>query len=165
MLAYVSHSVSARGKVDHDQVPVAGVQQGQQVVAAGKLVHAGDEDRVAGEGVAVDEVGDHFPGQQFGGYAELGGQFVLPLLDQAAGSDDEHPVQIAAEHELLGVQTGHDRLASTGIIGEKESERGAWQQLSIHRLDLVGKRVHGAGGHRDHRIVQAGHADAQGLGH
>ena len=74
------------GFVDHDQVPVTGVQQGQQVVTAGQLVHAGDQDRVAGEWVAVDEVGDHFPGQQFGGDAELGGQFVLPLLDQAAGA-------------------------------------------------------------------------------
>ena len=89
----------------------------------------------------------------------------MPLLDQAAGGDDEHPVEVAAEHEFFGVQTGHDRLAGAGVIGEQEPQRGSGQELAVHRLDLVWQRVHGAGGHRDHRIVQACHSDAQGLGH
>jgi hypothetical protein len=68
-------------------------------------------------------------------------QLVLPLFHQPAGCDDQHPLQIAAQHQLFGVQAGHDGLAGPWIIGEQEPQRGAGQQFLIDGFDLVRQRT------------------------
>ena len=73
--------------------------------------------------------------------AELEEQLVLPLLDQAAGGDDQAALDVVAQHQLLDVEPGHDRLAGAGVVGEEEAQRSARQQLAVDRPDLVGQRL------------------------
>lgn len=63
MSAYVSHSVSARGKVDDHQIPLGLRELSLQFLVAGQLVHTGDEQRVGLEDVEVDVGIDELVGQ------------------------------------------------------------------------------------------------------
>ena len=95
---------------------------------------------------------------------ELEEQLVLPLLDQAAGGDDQAALDVVAEDQLLDVEAGHDRLAGAGVVGEQEPQRRARQQLAVDRADLVRQRLDVAGRDREHRVEQAGQRDPLGLG-
>ena len=103
-------------------------------------------------------------GEDLEGEAELEEQLVLPLLDQAARRDDQAALHVLAEDQLLDVEPGHDRLAGTRVVGEQEPQRGARQQLAVDRPDLVRQRLHVAGGHREHRVVESGQLDSLRLG-
>ena len=96
--------------------------------------------------------------------AELLPQLVLPLLDQPAGGDDQAPLQVTAEHQLLDVQARHDRLARAGVIGEQKPQRGPLDQLTVDGLDLVRERLKLGGVHGQHRVETAGHPDPERLG-
>ena len=74
-------------------------------------------ERVAGAGGL-----DHVPGEDLEVEAELLPQLVLPLLDQAAGGDDQAALDVAADHQLLAEQPGHDRLARAGVVGQEEAQ-------------------------------------------
>ena len=112
--------------VDHHQVPVGPLQLVLEVVGARQLVHPRDQQVVPGEdGVLGGRrlgVGE-LPGQQLEVQPELLPQLILPLLDQAAGRDDQAALQVTAEHQLLDVQARHDRLARAGVVGEQEPQR------------------------------------------
>ena len=96
--------------------------------------------------------------------AELLAQLVLPLLDQTAGRDDQAALQVAAEHQLLDVEAGHDRLARAGVVGEQEAQRGSLDQLAVDGLDLVGERLKIARMHGEHRVEPARHPYPERLG-
>ena len=103
-------------------------------------------DLVAGEDVEVE--------------AELLGQLVLPLLDQAARRDDQAALEIAADQQLLDQQPGHDRLAGAGIVGEQEAQRLARQHLAVDGRDLVRQRLDLRGADGEVGIEQVGKPDA-----
>ena len=63
---------------------------------------------------------DHVAAEDLEAQAELLLQFVLPLVGEATGRDDEAALQVAAEQQLLDEQAGHDGLARAGIVGEQE---------------------------------------------
>ena len=112
--------------VDDHQVPVGLLELVLEVVGAGKLVHPRDEQVVPGEDMLPSGLGvGELAGEQLERQAELLPQFVLPLLDQPAGRDDQAALQVAAEHQLLDVEAGHDRLARAGVVGEQEAQRGS----------------------------------------
>jgi hypothetical protein len=46
-------------------------------------------------------------------------------------------VQVAAGQEFLNEKAGHDRLASTGIVRQKETQGLAGQHFSINPGNLV----------------------------
>ena len=71
---------------------------------------------------------------------ELLAQLVLPLVDEHARADDEHALGVAADHELLDEQAGHDGLAGAGVVGEQEVQRLAGEHLLVDRRDLVRQR-------------------------
>ena len=73
-------------------------------------------------------------------------------------------MHVAAEHQLLDVEPGHDRLAGTGVVGEQEPQRRARQQLAVDGLDLVRQRLDVAGRDREHRVEEAGERDPLRLG-
>ena len=150
--------------VDDHQVPVGVLELVLEVVGTGKLVHPRDEQVMPGEDIAVGLGVGELAGEQLERQAELLPQLVLPLLDQPAGRDDQAALQVAAEHELLDVEPGHDRLARAGIIGEQEPQRGPPDQLAVDGLDLVGQRLQIGGMHREHRVETARHPDPQRLG-
>ena len=150
--------------VDDDQVPLGLLELRLELLVAGQLVHPGDQQRVGLEDVEVDVGVDELVGQQVEPQPELEEQLVLPLLHQAAGRDDQALLHVVAQKQLFDVEAGHDRLAGTGVVGEQEAQRGAGQQLAVHRADLVRQRPHVAGRHGEHRVEQAGQGDALGLG-
>ena len=64
-------------------------------------------------------------------------EFVLPLFSQATGAHNQTPVEITTGDQFLHQQTGHDRLASPGIVGQQESQRLAGEHDVIDGGDLV----------------------------
>lgn len=99
----MSHRVTARGKVDDDQIPLRLLELSLEFLVTGELIHARDQQRVGFEDVEVDVGVDELVGQQVEPQPELEEQFVLPLLDQSTGSDDQALLDVVAEQQLLDV--------------------------------------------------------------
>ncbi len=104
-------------------------------------------------------------GQDVEAQLELEPQFVLPLVGQVAGHADQAALHVAADHQLLDEQAGHDRLAGAGVVGQQEAQRLAGQHLAVDAGDLVGQRLDQRGVDGQHRIEEVGQVDAVGLGH
>ena len=81
------------------------------------------------------------------------------MLREAAGTDDQTPLEITARNQLLDQQPRHDRLAGARIIREKESKRLTGQHGFVDRSDLVGQRLDDRGVHGEHRIEEMRKAD------
>ena len=94
---------------------------------------------------------------------ELVEQLLLPLVDQTPGGDDQTSREIAAKHQLLDVQAGHDGLVGTEVFCEQEPQRCAGQQLAVDGLELVRQRLELAGADGGHRVEPGGHPDPQRL--
>ena len=107
---------------------------------------------------------DLVAGQDVEREAELLGHFVLPLLDEAARSNDEATFQIAPDQQLLDQQPRHDRLASARVVGEQEAQRLAWKHLAIDGGDLVRQRIDLRRGDRDVGVEEIGQTNAVRLG-
>ena len=149
--------------VNDHQVPVGLVQLLAKLLRSRQLVHPGDQQRMLDEYVRVQRGFDHRAGEQFEPQAELLKQFLLPLLHQAPGGDHQAPGQVTAQHQLLDVEPGHDRLAGSRVVGEQEAQRRARQHLPVDGLDLVRQRPQVARCHGQHRIEQRGVPDPQRL--
>ncbi len=152
------------GLVDHDEIPVGVTEPFDDVVAPSDLVDPCDEEVALGEDVAgvgrIEQVaGEHVEAQP-----ELFGQLLFPLADETSGGDDEASLYIAADHELLDVETGHDRLAGARIVGQEEAQRLSRQHHAVDRFDLVRERVDLTRGERQVGVKEVGQVDAPGLG-
>ena len=55
--------------------------------------------------------------------AKLLEEFILPLVDQAAGSDNEDADGVGPHNQLADVKSGHNRFASAGVVGKYEPQR------------------------------------------
>ena len=95
--------------------------------------------------------------------AELLEELVPPLLDQAAGGDDQHAAGVGPHDELADVEAGHDRLAGPGVVGEDEPQRLAGQHRLVNGRDLVRQRVDVRGMDGHHRVEQEREVDPLGL--
>ena len=150
---------------DHQVVAaIPGAQLGLDLLVAGQLVQPRDGQVVFQEPVAAARRLQLVVGQDVERQIEAAVQLVLPLLDQAAGADDQAALQIAARDQLLDQQAGHDRLAGAGVIGQQEAQRLARQHGLVHSSDLVRQGVHQGGVDGQNRIEEVGQADAVGLG-
>ena len=107
--------------VDDDEVPFAAREPVGDLLVTRQLIHPGDHDRVCGKRIGVDTGVDQLTGEDGCDDPELGIEFVLPLIHQPAGRDDQQTCQVAAQHQLFRVEAGHHRLPGTGIVGKKES--------------------------------------------
>ena len=95
---------------------------------------------------------------------ELLGHFVLPLLDEAAGRNDQAPFEIAADQQLLDEEARHDRLASAGVVGEQEAQWLAWKHLAIDGGDLMRQRLDLRRRDRDVGVEEISQTNAVRLG-
>ena len=107
---------------------------------------------------------DLVAGQDVEREAELLGHFVLPLLDEAARSNDQATFQVAPDQQLLDQQPRHDRLASARVVGEQEAQRLAWKHLAVDGGDLVRQRLDLRRGDRDVGVEEIGKTNAVRLG-
>ncbi len=143
-----------------DQVPIAALELLLQAVIAGDLVQADDGPVLFQEGVAADGGFVGLAGQDLEPQLELEPELILPLVGQVARCADEAALHVAAGHQLLDEQAGHDGLAGAGVVGQQEAQRLAGQHLAVDTRDLVRqgldqRRVDGEDG-----IEQVGQVDA-----
>ena len=94
---------------------------------------------------------------------ELLEQLVAPLLDQAAGRDDQDAAGVGPHDEFADVEAGHDGLAGAGVVGQDEPQRLARQHRLVDGGDLVRQRLHVRRVDRHHRVEQEREVDALGL--
>src|SRR5580693_9004430 len=118
------------------------------------MVKARYQQRPFGERVPAARTLDHVLSQDVEGERELMPELVLPLLDEAPGRDDEATLDVAADHQLLAEEPGHDRLASAGIVSQEEPQGLARQHFLVDRFDLVRQWVKIRRLHREERIKQ-----------
>ena len=110
--------------------------------------------------VRVEQVsGDHVEAK-----TELVEQLVLPLPHEAARSDDQAALDVPADHQLLDVEAGHDRLARARVVCKEEAQRLARQHLAVDRLDLMRKWLDHARRERKVGIKQVSETDSPRLG-
>ena len=160
-------AVAVRGHlvrlVDDHQVPVAHRQLVAHLLVARQLIQAGDQTSLLDEGVAALGSFDLIAGQDLEVEPEAIPQLVLPLRHEAARSDDQAALNVAADHQLLDVEARHDRLARARVIGEQEAQRLARQHAPVDGVDLVGKRIEVRGLDGEKRIEHPGEVDAPRL--
>ena len=89
------------GLVADDQVPVGLLELGLDVLVAAQLVEPADGQGVLLEPVAGAGRFELVVGHDLERQVEPAVQFVLPLLDEVAGADDQAALQVAAGHQLL----------------------------------------------------------------
>ena len=142
------------GFVAYHQVPAAirSLQLQLHVFIARHLVQSGYHEVCLQEPVAGARGFEFVVGQNLEGQMKAAKQFVLPLLGQAARANDEAALQVAACHQLLDKQAGHDGLAGAGIIRQQKAQWLARQHLLIDGGDLVWQRIDDGRMHRQHRI-------------
>ena len=130
--------------VAYDQVPAAvgRLEFFLQCVVACELVEARDDQIGLQEPVAGTRRGRLVVGEDLEVQVEALVQLILPLLGQAARTHHQTALQIAAGDQLFHQQTGHDRLAGAGIVGQQEAQRLARQHRFVHRGDLMRQRFH-----------------------
>ena len=155
------------GLVAHDQVParVGRLQLLLHVLVARQLVQPRDDQVGLQEPVAGASGFELVVGQDLERKLEPAVQLVLPLLGEAAGADDQAPLQVAAGDELLDQESRHDRLAGTGVVGKEEAQRLPRQHRLVDGRDLVRQRLDHRRVDRQHRVEQVRQTDALRLGH
>ena len=151
--------------VAYNQVPVAvgRLQLLLQRFVTRQLVEARDDQVGLQKPVAGARRGRLVVGEDLEVQVEALVQLVLPLFGQAAGAHHQAALQVAAGDQLLHQQAGHDRLASTGIVGQQKAQRLPRQHRFVHRGDLVRQRFHQRRVHRQRGVEQVREVDAQRL--
>ena len=160
----VADSLCASSQTTRSQRQSGRLQLLLHVLVARELVEPGDDEVGFQEPVAGARGLELVVGQDFEGQVEAAVEFVLPLLGEAAGADDQAALQVAAGDQFLDEQPGHDGLAGAGIVGEQETQRLARQHGLVDGRDLVRQRFDQRGVDGEHRVEQMRKADAMRLG-
>ena len=134
------------------------------VLVAREFVEPGDGEIGFDEPVAGARGFQLVVGQNLEGKVKAPVEFVLPLLGEAAGADNQAALEIAARDQFPDEQPGHDGLAGARVVGEQEAQRLARQHGFIDRGDLVRQRIDHRGVHREHGVEQMREADALRFG-
>ena len=129
------------------------------VVVAGELFEAGDGEVVLDEPVGGSGGFELVVGDDVEGELEFAGELVLPLLDEAAGADDEAALEVAAGDEFLDEEAGHDGLAGAGVVGEQEAQGLAGEHGFVDGDDLVGEGIDEGGVDGEDGVEKVGEAE------
>ena len=154
------------GLVAHDQV-VAAVRSAElflDVFVAGKLVEPRDGEVVLEEPVAGAGRFELVVGEDLEGQVEPTVQLVLPLLGEAAGTNDKATVQVAACDQLLDEQPRHDRLAGAGIVGKEKPERLTRKHRLVDGRNLMRQGLDQRRVDCQNRVEEMSEADPVGFG-
>ena len=95
--------------------------------------------------------------------AEFLEEFVPPLFNQTAGSDDQNPTSVGSHDQFADVKTRHDGLTGTGIVSQNEAQRLSWQHGFVDGSDLVWERFYVGSVDRHHWIEQKRQVNAFGF--
>ena len=91
-------------------------------------------------------------------------ELVLPLLGEAAGTDDETALEVPAGDQLLDEQPRHDGLAGARVVGEQEAKGLPGQHGFVDRGDLMRQRLDDRSVHGEHGVEEMGETDPLRLG-
>ncbi len=130
------------GFVHDDQIPLCNGQLFLELFTPGQLIQPGNEfvlivKRIAGMGML-----QKLPGEDGKDQSELLIEFILPLLHQAARTDNQNPLGISPHHQFANEQAGHDGLPGPRIVGQDIAQGLFLNHGLIHSRDLVGQRLH-----------------------
>ena len=153
------------GLIADDEIPTAinSLELLLYRLIAGQFVEPRDHQVVLKEPVAGAGRLQCIVGEDREGQVEAAVELILPLLGQATRADDEAALEITASDELLDQQASHNRLASTGVIGQQEAQRLTGEHGLVDSGDLVGQWFDKGGMDGQYRIEEMGEADAMGL--
>ena len=153
--------------VADDQVPAAigRLELLLHILVARELVEASDDEIGFQEPVAGARGLEFVVGQDLERQVEAPIEFVLPLLGEAAGANDQAALKVAAGDQLLDEEARHDRLAGARIVRQQKAQRLARQHALVDGRDLVRQRLDDRGVNGEHRIEQMGEMDALRLRH
>ncbi len=151
------------GLIEHHQIPASETELRLDLHVARHLIEPDDQMIVVGEGITARRSGLQLAGKDAELQAKLPKQLITPLLDQAAGGDDQNTAGIGAHQQLADIEPSHNRLTSTGVISEDEAQGLARQQRLIDRRNLVRERLDIGGVNRHHRVEEEGQVNALGL--
>ena len=152
------------GFVADDQVPVGLLELGLGILVAAELVETANGQGVLAEPVAGSCGFERVIGHDLERQVEPAVEFVLPLLDEIAGANDQAPLQVAAGDQLLDEQPGHDRFAGPWIVGQQEPERLPGEHLAVNGGDLVRQRIDERRVDGQQRVKQVGEPDSVRFG-
>src|SRR6267378_3509299 len=104
--------------VADDQVPTAlrHLELVLYVFVAGEFVEPGDYEVVCEEPIARTRRFELVISEDFEGKLKAAIELVLPLLGQAAWTNDKTTLQVAACNQFLDEQSRHDGLARTWVV-------------------------------------------------
>ncbi len=153
--------------VAHDEIPatIGRLELVLHLLVARELVETGDDQVRFQEPVAGPRRFEFVVGQDLKRQVEAVVQLVLPLLGEAAGANDEAPLQVASRNQLLHEQPGHDGLAGARVVGQEKSERLARQHGLIDGRDLMRQRIDQRRVDCQHGVKQMCELNAVQLGH
>ena len=147
--------------VHDDQIPVVGLADARQDFLALGQIHRSDELRLLIPHVDAILNAQIGPAQDVERFLEAVGHFALPLEGEVCRADDEDALNQAAQLEFLEQQAGHDGLARPGVVGQEETATGGFEQVVVHRVQLVGQRVNPRNGQPEKRVVFLGQRNAE----
>ncbi len=151
---------------DDEVVPAIGrTELPPDVLVAGEFVEPGDGEVVFDEPVARMGRFEFVVGQDFERKVEPPVKFVLPLLREAAGTDDEAAPEVGPGDQLLDEEPRHDGLSRAGVVREQEPERLPGQHGFVDGGYLVRQRVDERCVHRKERVEEVREPDSVRLGH
>ena len=104
-----------------------------------------------------------FSGENRKAQSKLLEEFILPLVNEAAWSDNEDADSVGPHDQLADVKSGHDCLASARVVGEDKPQGLLRQHCLIYRSDLMGKRLYIRGMDGHHRIKKVRQMDPERL--
>ena len=139
VLAVGAHLV---GLVDDDEVPVRPEEALLRVLDAGDPRDGGHHLVLLEPGILAVLAPKHLPAHDVERLTELVLHLALPLECEVCRSDDECPLDEAADLQLLQEEPGHDRLPGPRVVGQEEPDTGHLQEVVVDRFELVREGVH-----------------------
>jgi hypothetical protein len=149
--------------VEHDQVPSGSAELLLQFFVARHLVEANDEVVNVFKRIATWRGSFQVFGEDAEFQAELLEHFLAPLIDQAAGGDDDDTPGVGAHDEFTDIKPRHDGLARAGVVRQNKAQRLTRQHGFVNSGDLVRQRLHIGRVDGHHRVKQKGEINALGL--
>ena len=95
-----------------------------------------------------------FTAKDFKHNAEFFQQFILPLLGEAAGRDDQDAFGVRPHQQFANQQAGHNGFAGTGIIGQHVTQWLAREHGFVDGGYLVRQWLYIRGVDSHHRVKQ-----------
>ena len=158
LLQLVTEEVSSKlvRLVEHYEIPAGVAELLLQLFIARHLVEANDEvidvfKRIAAWGGGLQVFCKDAKLQ-----TELLEHFLTPLIDQAAGGDDDNASSVGAHDEFADVKARHDGLARARVISENKPQRLTRQHGFVNSGNLMRQRLHIRGVDGHHRVEQKG---------